>query len=397
MINRIKSIVDDFAAEPVAHLIVAICVASSAAIGVLYVWDMGRDLPLAFSVVLSCVVLAVELIKSFYLRFTWMRGLWGRGLLALPLFVGALLYSMIATHSFAERHLIQRDWSARTVDDGYLALEREVAALDARLAPIAGVRSAAVIQAEIDGLLLRPGMNGCAVIDGSVTRQWCPVVAERRAELARAAERDRLIAELSVKRQQLLAMPKPSHAGSDTNPVTLAVAALTGVTLSVSEIMAKLIMILIEAGSFLAPATLIGARAPGGGRPGVRPLAQARQAQQVLSLGAQEHPGIAALLDDPDPVIVEIGLFLVDRTEGRNGAWVTSEELYDAYCAWKRAEGGEPVSRMTFGRTLSRNARLRRDRRTVHGVNATRYEGLVMKPMPKPAAGVLGFRRPAAA
>ena len=62
----------------------------------------------------------------------------------------------------------------------------------AELAKLASSRPAPEIQAEIDGSLLIPGANGCVVIDGKVTRDVCPKVANLKAEKARAERRTEL-------------------------------------------------------------------------------------------------------------------------------------------------------------------------------------------------------------
>jgi len=85
--------------------------------------------------------------------------------------------------------------TARRAAERYERAKTELAALPA-------ARPVGELQAEIDALLLRPGANGCVAVDGRVTREVCPKVADLRTEKARAERRAEL--------EQLLAAPLPT-------------------------------------------------------------------------------------------------------------------------------------------------------------------------------------------
>ena len=67
---------------------------------------------------------------------------------------------------------------------------------DAELSALEPARPVEALQAEIDGLLMLPGINGCVAVDGPRTAATCPRVVTLRTELARAQRRRDLEASL---------------------------------------------------------------------------------------------------------------------------------------------------------------------------------------------------------
>jgi hypothetical protein len=87
----------------------------------------------------------------------------------------------------AERQAVL-DASTDSAADAKRARERYDSA-KAELITLPASRGAGELQAEIEALLLTPGADGCATINGKVTAKVCPQVAALRIEKARADRR----------------------------------------------------------------------------------------------------------------------------------------------------------------------------------------------------------------
>ena len=64
--------------------------------------------------------------------------------------------------------------------------------IEAELSKLAGIRPAATVKADIDGLLLDPRVGDCSVMDGPRSKAACPRVASLRAELGQAERKAQL-------------------------------------------------------------------------------------------------------------------------------------------------------------------------------------------------------------
>ncbi len=95
----------------------------------------------------------------------------------------------------------------------YLRAEQELTSL-------APSRPSAEVTAELEGLLLLPGVDGCKLINGPVTQKICPRVAELRAESGRAYRRAELLGEL--KEAEAEGKSVPAVAASDPGATALA-------------------------------------------------------------------------------------------------------------------------------------------------------------------------------
>ena len=146
----------------------------------------------------------------------------GQGILLVALGLIAIAYSLSAELSLMA--MLRSDNTAARqsqIDAGADQVKAETQqaerydAAKGELASLAASRPAAEVRAEIDGLLLTPDVNGCRVIDGSVTRKVCPKVATARAELARALRRTELNAVMSAP----VVQPSP---GTQSETVTVA-------------------------------------------------------------------------------------------------------------------------------------------------------------------------------
>lgn len=124
----------------------------------------------------------------------------------------------------------------------------------ANLAQLPANRPSEAIDAEIQGILLDPKLDGCKEINGKRTREKCPHVVELRKELATAqateGERSHWQLELDMARNALATLPPPRVVNSDAQAVLSFLTAL-GLTASVSQVntaLALLSVLLIEMG-----------------------------------------------------------------------------------------------------------------------------------------------------
>ncbi len=129
----------------------------------------------------------------------------------------------------------------------------------AELASLPNARPSKELQAEIDGLLLTPGADGCVAINGRITRDVCPKVAELRKELARAERRTELEAVIAAPLPVAIsARTDDGHNVRDADPGAKALAtylALLGIVIApavLSEWLVLVPVLALEIGSAFA-------------------------------------------------------------------------------------------------------------------------------------------------
>lgn len=169
-------------------------VLASAGFGAFYAYTVGIQHGIILAGLSILMALALEAIKPLAIS----AGISLMGERRLP---AALLLSL---GGISVAYSLTAELSLVSMSKGDLVAERQSvadAAKDARaerkrieleLTAIGVVRPSAAIKAELDGLLLTPGADGCAVINGKVTREVCPKVSDLRAEKARAERRESL-------------------------------------------------------------------------------------------------------------------------------------------------------------------------------------------------------------
>ena len=189
-------------------------VLASAGFGAYYAWTTGLQHGYALACLMVVMAVALELAKPLSLAaaFAAFRS-WSvlRGAVLALLAAVAIAYSLTAELSLmatsrgdavAAREAVFKAASNGEAD-GRRARERHDQA-KAELDTLPSARPARELQAEIDGLLLTPGAEGCVAINGKVTRDVCPKVVLLRVEKARADRREEL--------QQTLTQPLPTPA-----------------------------------------------------------------------------------------------------------------------------------------------------------------------------------------
>ena len=303
-------------------------VAASTAIGVMFALELGRDVPAGLGAALVVLALMAEIYKSYYFNLTWKRQRFIAGLAGAPLLLLCVAYSLNASHKFSEENLIKHARSERTASSDYKALEVEEMYKREQLKPIEKTRLTGAIEAELNGLLIQPGVNECKTIDGPESKRFCPRIATLRAELANAKDRDKLTAELDGIKQKLGAISRETQ--DNAGPVAALLLYAGAPRMNWSEMTARLIMLIIEAGSLIAPAVLIrGREAPAPEReprrapPAVAPspaLLIEHQPEEIVAFG--------------DKRVADVARFLDEKVERVRGGLYPSRKLYAAYKAW---------------------------------------------------------------
>ncbi len=189
-------------------------VIASAGFGMLYAWTVGSHggmvvlgVPL-LAVLSALMALSLECAKPVAVAgclVAFRERKIAQGVLLTALGLVAVVYSlsaelslmaMLRSDSAAQRQSVI-DAKASQVATERRRVERYEAA-KAEIASMTPSRPVAEVQAEIDGLLIAPNVNGCRAINGSATRKICPKVATARIELARAKRRAELEALLTA-------------------------------------------------------------------------------------------------------------------------------------------------------------------------------------------------------
>ena len=145
---------------------------------------------------------------------------------------------------------LSEDVTSNARSDAQKAIEQATS----RLSNALPSRPSAAIQAEIDGILIDPRLEGCKEINGHRTKETCPHVADLRTELAKAQgiEQDRAQAQgtLDKAHAQIAALPAPKVANSDAKAVAQLLNSL-GYEPTVAQVntaLALLSVLLIEMG-----------------------------------------------------------------------------------------------------------------------------------------------------
>lgn len=241
-------------------------VAASAGFGAVYAWTTGSQHGLALACLMVLMAVALELAKPLSLAaaFAAFRS-WSifRGAALAILALVAIAYSLtselslmatsrgdvVASREASINSTSNIDSEIRRARDGY---ERAKAELDT----LPNARPASELQAEIEGLLLTPGADGCTAINGKVTRDVCPKVATLRTEKARAARRAEL--EQTIAKPLPVAPAQDQHVVTKADPAASALSAYLaffGIVISpavLSELIVLVGVIALEAGSALA-------------------------------------------------------------------------------------------------------------------------------------------------
>jgi hypothetical protein len=265
--NRLAGATSSFQLAPaLAQLSAASLVTASAGLGAVYAWHTGSAHGTILASLFVMFAVGLELAKPLAV-ITALKSLqsWSlvRGAALAVLALVAITYSLTAELTLMAgtrgdvmaKRQAELDASSTTQADVKRAREQYEAA-KTELAALAPTRPAGALRAEIDGLLLTPGSEGCTTINGKITREVCPKVAALKVEMARAERREELMAVLA-KPLSVVATP-PGYQVKEADPGASALAtylAALGIVLPATVLtdwLALVPVLALELGSALA-------------------------------------------------------------------------------------------------------------------------------------------------
>ena len=208
----------------IAFACTALSSVASISTNAVYGWSKGDTLPssiiwaaLAIAVGATLLLSTAALFKALAAK-TYSQ--------AVFIAVGLLLcgtYSVVAAVGSATGQRMSASLSEDATSTARSEAQKALETATTRQASLAPTRASAAIQAEIDGILIDPRLEGCVSINGPRTKEACPRVAVLKTELAtaKATERDRAEAQASIDkaRAELATLPAPRVANRDAKAV----------------------------------------------------------------------------------------------------------------------------------------------------------------------------------
>ncbi|WP_127078406.1 hypothetical protein [Rhodomicrobium lacus] len=371
--------------DTVGAIVAGFFVAASTTVGLVFAWDESQTMPLALTGALLAVILAGELYKSFYIMVTWRRGRWAAGLIGLPILAVCVGYSLTANNRTMEKYFGRHEWATVAESPAYLAAKGDADAALRAIKAMGTVRPTGTVLAELDGKLALYGLGDCKIIENYVQRNNCPTVTSLRAELATAQERDKLATALEKAKARMERLAPAGGNADALGPVGQALAAVGLPVGSTQELLALVVVFLIEAGSLISPAVLIGSKP--------RPKAPSSSSIVAASAVSERRQVELARIDDddvtgfPDPRVADLAAFLDANVERREGARLAAADALAAYERWSRERGRATplLSETAFYRHVKRTFGLTGKRGSHAGGFGTCYLGVQLKPRRHPA------------
>ena len=232
-------------------------ICASAGLGATYAWTSGAHHGPVLAGLLVLFALGLEVCKPLSISYAFdafrqWRVVQGAALALLGLV--AVTYSLTAELSLmaqsrgdlvAERTQLS-DTSAKA-SDRYDRSKLEPLTLPT-------TRPKAELDAKIAGLLQTPGADGCKEINGKVTRDVCPQVAELKVEAARAERREKLEAVMEAAERDTATAPvaKVADPGAAALSAYLALIGLVVDPKLLSNLLVLVGVLALEAGSALS-------------------------------------------------------------------------------------------------------------------------------------------------
>jgi hypothetical protein len=166
----------------------------------------------------------------------------------------------------------------------------------AELTMLAPSKSMHELSPEIARILSLPGIGGCALINGPVTRQWCPSLSALQAEHARAERRAALEGTLTRLDTEAARLGTPKIANADAAAL-VAVFAAFGLVLDTGMVNAGLMLLavtILETGSGLSLAVAQSMRVavPVASMKDITPVPVSEPVEAVASVPAVIAPAI---------------------------------------------------------------------------------------------------------
>ena len=330
--------------------------------------------------------------------------MWSQALAAALVWTVVTGYSMTSALGHAALNRLDTSGKRAVEAANYADLRADSKRAQEQLGWVPQHRPADTVQSELNGLKGQRAWTstaGCSDITGKSNREFCQQFHKLTAEHASALEAQKLetrIAEIGAR----LATTAGGTALAEADPQASVLAKLSGLNVEmVQTALTLFVALLIEIGSGFgmyvafahwrlhetpatrAPATLFAAAAAGNSTPeaprAVEPVAEPEAGEEavheevapVRRFGANDNKiGGKPLLPDSD-----VERYYRERVVASGGSSLTSQDLYESYCAWCEERDKEPFAMPTFSREF-KSFGIRKER--IGG--RTRYFDIALRP-----------------
>jgi hypothetical protein len=331
----------------------------------------------------------------FFFFAAWRNRMWSQAFAAAIVWIVVTGYSMTSALGHAALNRLDITGQRAVASANYKDMRADTKRAQDQLAWIPAHRPAETVTAELNvhkaqrqWLLTKE----CTEVTGKTAREYCQQFHKLSAELASGREATKLearIHEIGAK----LAAAGTSTVLSETDPQASVLARVTGLEMEqVQTGLALFVALLIEIGSgfgmyvafaFWRTAPSSSSRHDEPAVAATPPAAAAIPAPAAVSMPALAPPGSASVLDideveiaSPEPVAAQspplpvrsgandnrtpaakrllpdsdVQRFYREQVLTSDGASITLNDLYNAYCVWSEEQEKEPLAMPTFSR-----------------------------------------------
>lgn len=297
---------------------------------------------------LSVAADLMKIVLPLAVMILWRKGERVFAILGAFFWIGAVAFSLSAVIGFAASTRSHTVASNENLIESRKAWEAKIIRIEERLDRLGTPRPAHVIETDIDGLLRKPGAEGCKAINGPVTREICPEVDRLRRELAASKEAARLEADLVADRQAFSAMPETA---SVADPQTAALSRMMAIGPALlTDAITALIAVLVELGSALGFSIILQAARSPASKPPAFPLGQFETASSAKLEATAPPRGINNLTETPSDAVTR---WAISRLDIISSGVIQAEHAYEDFASWCRREGKHPLTPQMFGRRFT--------------------------------------------
>jgi hypothetical protein len=315
----------------------------------------------------------------FFFFAAWRNRMWSQALAAALVWAVVSAYSMTSALGHAALNRLDTSGKRAVEAATYADLRADSKRAQEQLGWIPQHRPADTVQSEINGLKSQRAWTttaGCSDVSGKSQREYCQQFHKLTAELASAHESQKLEIRITDIGTRLAQTPGGTGL-TEADPQASVLAKLSGLKVEmVQTALTVFVALLIEIGSGFgmyvafahwrlhdpsaakAPAEALAEARPAAaearaieGEPAAEaePQAPERPAEElppVRRLGANDNKvGAKPLLPDSD-----VERYYRERIVASGGSSLTSQDLYESYCAWCEERDKEPFAMPTFSR-----------------------------------------------
>jgi len=313
----------------------------------------------------------------FFFFAAWRNRMWSQALAAAVVWAVVSAYSMTSALGHAALNRLDTSGKRAVEAAAYADLRADSKRAQEQLGWVPQHRPADTVQSEINGLKSQRAWTttaGCSDVSGKSQREFCQQFHKLNAELGSAHEAQKLETRITDIGTRLAKTPGGTVL-TEADPQASVLAKLSGLKVEmVQTALTVFVALLIEIGSgfgmYVAfahwrlhdpstaktPAeTLAKAPAAAAEVPEAEPAAEAEP--QAAETPADEQPpvrrfgandnkvGAKSLLPDSD-----VERYYRERIVASVGSSLTSQDLYESYCAWCEERDKEPFAMPTFSR-----------------------------------------------